>query len=198
VKLNVFEKLYINSPLHTLAQRRVVSFLSGLNQLQPGSRVVEIGCGRGVGMQLIIRAFQPASAEALDIDPRMIALTERRLRSPGNGRVAARVADVHELPYADGSIDAVFDFGVLHHLEEWERGLSEVARVLRPGGHFYIEEYFPALYANAFFGRIMRHPREDRFDGADFRSALAARRFRLLDGYVESKYRLIGVAVKEG
>ncbi len=198
MKLNVFEKLYINSPLHSWAQRRVVGFLKGLNHLQPGSRVVEIGCGRGVGMQLIIRAFQPASAEALDIDPRMIALTQRRLRFPDNGRVTARLADVHELPYADGSIDAVFDFGTLHHLEEWRRGLSEIARVLRPGGYFYIEEYFPALYANAFFGVIMRHPREDRFDAADFRSALAAERFRLLGGHAESKYRLIGVAVKEG
>lgn len=196
MKINFFEKLYINSPLHSLAQQRVVAFLKALNHLRPGARVVEIGCGRGVGMQLIMRAFAPARAEALDIDPRMIALTERRLRSvPG---VIPRIADVHELPYPTGSLDAVFDFGVLHHLEDWKRGLREVARVLRTAGFFYIEEYFPALYANAFFGRILRHPREDRFDAEDFRSALTGDKLRLLDGYAESRFRLIGVAVKEG
>ena len=196
MKINLFEKLYINSPLHSLAQQRVVAFLKGLNHLRPGARVVEIGCGRGVGMQLILRAFAPASAEALDVDPRMIALTERRLRSvPG---VSARIADVHQLPYPDGSLDAVFDFGVLHHLEDWKRGVREVARVLSPAGFFYIEEYFPALYANFFFGKILRHPRDDRFDAEDFRSALAGEKFRLLDGYAESRFRLIGVAAKDG
>lgn len=198
MKLNIFEKMYINSPLHTPAQRRVVGFLKSLNHLRPGGRVLEIGCGRGVGMQLIMSAFQPAAAEALDIDPRMIELTERRLRSLPRDKVAVRLADVHKLPHPDASIDAVFDFGVLHHLEDWKRGLREVSRVLRPGGYFYIEEYFPALYANAFFGRILAHPREDRFDAADFRSALEGARLRLMDGYRESKFRLLGVAVKEG
>jgi ubiquinone/menaquinone biosynthesis C-methylase UbiE len=195
VKLNIFEKMYINSPLHTLSQQRVVSFLKSLNTLRQGSHIIEIGCGRGVGMKLIMRAFEPGSAEALDIDPRMITLTEHRLRSlPG---VVVRLADVHELPYSAGSIDAVFDFGVLHHLEDWKRGLREVSRVLRPAGFFYIEEYFPALYANAFFGKILAHPPEDRFDARDFRSALEQARLRLMAGYRESQFRLLGVAVKE-
>jgi len=198
MKLNFFEKLYINSPLHTVAQRRVVGFLKSLNGLPPGGHILEIGCGRGVGMQLILRAFDPDSAEALDIDPRMIGLTEGRLRSLAGSRVKARLADVHSLPHADRSVDAVFDFGTLHHLEDWKKGLREVARVLRRGGFFYIEEYFPALYANALFGKILAHPREDRFDAPDFRSALSAARLRLLDGYRESRFRLLGVAVKEG
>lgn len=196
--LNFFEKLYINSPLRTVAQRRVVNFLRTLNGLSPGSRVLEIGCGRGVGIQLIVRAFKPGGVEALDIDPRMIRLAERRLWSLPRNRVSIRLADVHNLPHADGSIDAVFDFGTLHHLEDWKRGLHEVARVLRKGGVFYIEEYFPALYANAFFGKILAHPRDDRFDAAVFRSALAAKGLRLVDGYRESRVRLMGVAVKGG
>lgn len=197
MKLNMFEKMYINSPFHTPAQIRVVNFLRGVRELPAGSRVVEIGCGRGVGMQLIVRAFRPASAEALDIDPKMIRLTERRLRSVKESPVAVRQADVHRMPYPDGSIDAVFDFGVLHHLENWKQGLDEVVRVLRPQGYFYIEEYFPALYANAFFGRLLAHPTEDRFQGPDFRAALDDAGLRLLEGGSESRYRLLGVAVKE-
>lgn len=191
----MFEKMYVNSPFHTPAQVRVVNFLRKVRELPPGSRVVEIGCGRGVGMQLIVRTFRPASAEAIDIDPKMIRLTERRLRTAKG--VVVREADVHRLPYPDGSIDAVFDFGVLHHLENWRQGLAEVARVLAAGGLFYIEEYFPALYANAFFGRLLAHPTEDRFQGSDFRAALDETRLRLLEGRSESRYRLLGVAVKE-
>lgn len=198
MKLNIFEKMYINSPFHTPAQVRVVNYLRKVNELSPGSRIIEIGCGRGVGMQLIVRAFRPSSAEALDIDPKMIRLTDRRLRRIKETEVSARLADVHELPYSDGSIDAVFDFGVLHHLENWKQGLLEVARVLKRGGHFYIEEYFPALYANRFFGTLLAHPTEDRFQGPDFRAALEETNLRLLDGGSESRFRLLGVAVKEG
>lgn len=147
-------------------------------------------------MQLILRLFEPASAEALDIDPRMIRLTQRRLRAYPPERVQAKIADVHKLPYADGSIDAVFDFGVLHHLEEWKSGLSEVSRVLKRGGYFYIEEYFPALYANAFFGRLLAHPTEDRFQAEEFRTALSEGGLRLLPGFAESRYRLLGVAAR--
>ncbi len=196
VKLNLIERLYINSPAHTVSQVKNVRFLQGLHSLPPGSRVVEIGCGRGVGMKLIVRSFRPASAEALDIDPRMIHLTERRLRALSPSGVTARLADVHQLPYPDGSVDAVFDFGTLHHLEDWRRGLSEIARVLKPGGHFYVEEYFPALYANAFFGRLLAHPSDDRFHAKEFREALLDRRLRLIPGFAESKFRLLGVAVK--
>lgn len=198
MKLNIFEKMYINSPFHTPAQVRVVNFLRGVHELPGASRVLEIGCGRGVGMQLIVRAFKPASAEALDIDPKMIRLTERRLRRIKETPITVTQADVHQLPYGDDSIDAVFDFGVLHHLENWKQGLVEVARVLRPGGWFYIEEYFPALYANRFFGTLLAHPTEDRFQGDDFRSALDETKLRLLEGASESRYRLLGVAVKEG
>lgn len=198
MKLNIFEKMYINSPFHTPAQVRVVNFLRKVHELPSGSRVVEIGCGRGVGMELIVRAFKPASAEALDIDPKMIRLTERRLRRITETPVVARQADVHTLPYDDGSLDAVFDFGVLHHLENWKQGLFEIARVLKSGAWFYIEEYFPALYANRFFGTLLAHPTEDRFQGPDFRAALEEAKLKLLDGGSESRYRLLGVAVKEG
>jgi len=196
VILNMIERLYVNSPAHTVSQIRNVNFLRKLHPLPPGARVVEIGCGRGVGMQLIMRAFQPASADAVDIDPKMIKLTERRLRALPPGRVNVRLADAHKLPYPDGSIDAVFDFGVLHHLENWRQGLSEVARVLKAGGHFYVEEYFPALYANAIFGRLLAHPTEDRFQAAEFRSALSDEHLKLEQGFAESRFRLLGVAVK--
>jgi ubiquinone/menaquinone biosynthesis C-methylase UbiE len=196
MKRNIVERLYINSPAHEVSQIKNVNFLRKLHPLPPGGKVVEIGCGRGVGMQLIVHAFQPETADAIEIDPRMIRLTNRRLRALPPARINVRLADAHNLPYPDSSIDAVFDFGVLHHLENWRKGLTEIARVLKTGGYFYVEEYFPALYANAFFGRLLAHPTEDRFQAPEFRSALSEKRLELMEGFSEAKFRLLGVAAK--
>src|SRR6185295_4477772 len=46
--------------------------------------------------------------------------------------------NVYQLPYPDGMFDLVVSFSVFEHLHEFKRGLSEVARVLRPGGTFLL------------------------------------------------------------
>jgi len=52
-------------------------------------------------------------------------------------------------------MDAVFNFGIIHHLEDWEKGIQEIARVLVQGGLFYCEEIYPPLYANFLFRRLV-------------------------------------------
>jgi SAM-dependent methyltransferase len=43
------------------------------------------------------------------------------------------------MPFEAAAFDAVFDFGAIHIVPEWERALDEVRRVLRPGGRYYFE-----------------------------------------------------------
>jgi hypothetical protein len=69
-------------------------------------------------------------------------------------------------------MDAVFGFGVLHHIPDWRHGLHEVARVLKSAGLYFLEEIYPTLYQNPLTRRILVHPHHDRFDGADLRLAL--------------------------
>jgi ubiquinone/menaquinone biosynthesis C-methylase UbiE len=45
----------------------------------------------------------------------------------------------------DSRYDAVFDFGIIHHVPDWRAAVAEVARVLRPQGRFYAEEVFGRL-----------------------------------------------------
>jgi ubiquinone/menaquinone biosynthesis C-methylase UbiE len=82
-------------------------------------------------------------------------------------------------------------------LENWRQGLSEIARVLKKGGGFYFEEIYPPLYANKITRILLEHPRENRFHGPEYRSALQREGFRLLPGYKESRFAILGVAVKE-
>jgi SAM-dependent methyltransferase len=89
------------------------------------SRVLEVGCGWG---ELAAWIAQDTGAEviATDLSPRMVELA----RSRG---VDARVADVQELPFDDGSFDAVVAAWMLYHVPDLDRGLAEIVRVLRPG-----------------------------------------------------------------
>jgi hypothetical protein len=68
---------------------------------------------------------------------------------------------------------------------------------LKKGGGFYFEEIYPPLYANAITRRLLDHPTENRFYGPEYRAALQQEGLRLLPGYKEKRFAILGVAVKE-
>jgi ubiquinone/menaquinone biosynthesis C-methylase UbiE len=197
MKVNWAERFWVNSPLRFLIQQRETRFFKRLRNLQPGARCLEIGCGHGAGARIIINAFQPAQLDGLDIDPFMIRLALRRQRKWTAKQLRFLVGDAQNLPYVDGSMDAVFNFGIIHHLENWRQGISEIARVLKSGGAFYFEEIYPPLYANPITRILLEHPTENRFHGPEYRGALQGEDFSLLPGYKESRFAILGVAVKE-
>jgi SAM-dependent methyltransferase len=89
-------------------------------------RVLEVGSGTGAFAERLARELG-AEVAAVDVSPRMVQLARER-------GVAARVGDVQELAFEDGEFDAVAAVWVLHHVPDVDRGLGEIARVLRPGG----------------------------------------------------------------
>ncbi len=198
MKTNWAERVWIDGPWRIPFQAAEIALFKKLGASITGGRVLEVGCGRGVGARLILKAFRPSRVDGIDIDPDMIRRAERRVTPEVSERLAFRVADAERLPFPDRSMDAVFNFGIIHHLEDWRSGIREIARVLRPGGVFCFEEIFPALYAGFLLRRITVHPREDRFDGPEYRAALAAAGLALKEGCRETRYTIIGVAVRAG
>ena len=89
-------------------------------------RVLEVGPGSG---EFAARLQQELGVEvvAVDTSPRMVELA----RSCG---VDAQVGDVQSLPFDDGSFDCAVAAWMLYHVPDLDRGLSELARVLVPGG----------------------------------------------------------------
>lgn len=170
--LNRLEILLMNNPIRAGLQRQVEArrFLR-MGGPQTGSRVLEIGCGRGVGVELILDLFGATTVDAFDLDPRMVALARRRLGRRGE-RVRLWVGDAAAIQAPDGTYAAVFDFGIIHHVPNWRDALAEVHRVLKPGGVFYAEEPLGSLINHPWMHHLFAHPTEDRFDVADFRSAL--------------------------
>ncbi|MEJ2369135.1 MAG: class I SAM-dependent methyltransferase, partial [Acidobacteriota bacterium] len=157
---------------------------------------LEIGCGCGVGARIIRETFKPASIDALDIDLAMLLLARRKRRAWDLDCLRLLTGDAQKLPYRTESFDAVFNYGIVHHLEDWQSGIREVSRVLKKGGGFYFEEIYPPLYANPLFRYLLVHPTENRFHGPEFRDRLAQNGLHLLPGYKESRFRILGIAVK--
>jgi len=178
--LNRFETALMNNPLRAAIQRGFeAKKLLRLGGPVPDGRALEVGCGRGIGTQLILERFRAGTVDAFDLDPAMVALAQKRL-APYAGRTRLWVGDVEAIRAANDTYDAVFDFGIVHHVPAWRRALLEIFRVLRPGGRFYAEEVLRALLQRGVVRRYLDHPRADRFDRAGFEESLSDVGFRIV------------------
>jgi len=170
--LNRVEYALMNNSLRAAIQRHFeAARLLGMGGPMRGGKALEIGCGRGVGTELILDVFGAEEVDAFDLDPRMVALARARLR-PRGGRVRQWVGDASAIAAPDASYDAVFDFGIIHHVPDWRRVLSEVQRVLKPGGRFYAEEVLARFIVHPIVRRLLVHPLTDRFETSDFVAGL--------------------------
>ena len=172
MKLNRMERWAVNNPLRPLQQRLEIRWLERRCGLAPGGRILEAGCGRGAGAALIKQTFQPAVIHAVDLDVEMIRRAHAYLAPEVLKGIEFSVADCTWLPFRNGTMDAAFGFGVLHHIPDWRQALAEIARVLKPGGVYCFEELYPPLYQNVLTRRILLHPAENRFRSGDLQRAL--------------------------
>ena len=162
--LNLFEKAAMNNPVRAFVQRRFeAKRLLSMGGAMSGGTALEVGCGRGVGAELILDFFGADNVDAFDLDPDMVKLAQKRLRRYGD-RIKLRVGDVTDIPAEDDYYDAVFDFGIVHHVPNWRDALKEINRVLKPGRRFYCEEVLERYITNPFWRRLLDHPQEDRFN----------------------------------
>ena len=172
--LNRVEYALMNNPVRAAIQRhfeaRRLLRMGGDTQ---GGCALEIGCGRGIGCQLIFDVFGAETVDAFDLDPRMVALARQRL-APRGSRIRLWVGDASAISARDARYDAVFDFGIIHHVPDWRRVLAEVHRVLKPGGTFYSEEVLRRFIVHPVTRRLLEHPLDDRFDSPGFARELKA------------------------
>jgi ubiquinone/menaquinone biosynthesis C-methylase UbiE len=179
--LNRLEYVLMNNPIRASVQRHVEApRMRDLGGVLSGGTVLEVGCGRGVGVQIILDMFGARYVHAFDLDPRMIARARVRLQSYGD-RVCLWTGDAEAIAAPAARYDAVFDFGILHHLPDWRRGVAEMARVLKPGGVFYGEEVLRPFIVHPVIRRLLAHPQVDRFDEREFAEALRATGFEAVN-----------------
>ena len=178
--VNRLEKALMNNPIRAVVQRYCEArILRDLGGAMAGGRALEIGCGRGVGVSIILDSFGAEYVDAFDLDPSMVEIACRR-HSHDSTRVRLWVGDAVEIEAADDTYDAVFDFGIVHHVPQWLSVLDEVHRVLKPGGRFYSEEVLKAFILTPVVRRVLDHPLADRFSHEEFLAALTGAGFSLV------------------
>ena len=119
-------------------------------------------------MQLLLEQFGAAHVHGIDLDPRQIARAKKRLAGRLEGRFTLAIAGVERLPFENEMFDAVFDFGMLHHVPLWQGGVAEIQRVLKPGGRFFFEEVTGKALESWMYRTFLEHPAENRFSEAEF------------------------------
>jgi len=103
-----------------------------------GKKVLEIGCG--VGHDLMQFARAGADVSARDLTENAVELATKNLAREGySGDIQQGNAEALDLP--DNTFDVVYSHGVLHHTVDTEKSISEVHRVLKPGGEAIIMLY---------------------------------------------------------
>jgi ubiquinone/menaquinone biosynthesis C-methylase UbiE len=178
MKMNRIEKFLMNSGVRAAFQRWVEApILLRLGGPVEGGNVLEVGCGRGVGTELILTLFGAKSVHAFDLDPDMVRRARRRFVGWDPNRVTLEEGDATAIRFPDGKFDAVFDFAALHHVQNWELALGEIRRVLKPGGAFYFEEVTRQWLNRWPYRVLFDHPKENRFSAEEFRAALERQGF---------------------
>ncbi len=124
-----------------------LEFIAETNLLQPGDRILEIGCG--IGSVVFELSKQGYDITGTDISHKAIAYG---LKKYGDIKLQVQPAEI--LQFGDGTFDIVLSFDLFEHIAQVDRHVSEVSRVLRAGGYYLFQT--PNKYSNAIFETLSK------------------------------------------
>lgn len=113
--------------------------------LQPraGQHILEVGPGTGYYALDTAEWITPSGTlDIFDLQPKMLDHTMRRAKYRGITNITPTQGTAEQLPYPDATFDAAYLVAVLGEIPDQHAALSELARVLRPGGHLIVGELF--------------------------------------------------------
>ena len=129
--------LLARGPLARRIYRRLVADLAP--GLPPGARVLDVGTGPGYLVGYLVQERQDVRFLGLDLDYRMIRLARSKKNPPGSAPEWV-VGDALALPFGGGIFDQVVASLSLHIWPDPQAGLTELRRILKPGGRAWIYE----------------------------------------------------------
>jgi SAM-dependent methyltransferase len=132
------QRFWVEAPHPGITRRRLIEILAP----RAGERVLEIGPGTGYYSFEIADRVGEGQLDVFDIQQEMLDHVMREANKRGTTNVQPALGDAQALPYADESFDAVVLVTVLGEIPDQDRALSEIARVLKPGGRLIVGELF--------------------------------------------------------
>lgn len=100
-------------------------------QYVTGNNILDAGCGEGITLEKLTRLFPDRQVVGIDTEPENLEICRRH-------QLRAQEGSLYALPFADAALDTVLFSEVIEHLDAPEKALSEIYRVLRPGGRVII------------------------------------------------------------
>ena len=182
--------LRILTPFYDFIQKWIVrdkrykSRLIEQAQIQPGMRVMDLGCGTGT-LAIMAKQAQPnAEVVGLDADPEMLKMAYSK-KNQEKLDVKFDVGFTNDLPYPDASFDRVLSSIMIHHLKtpDKEKTAREIYRVLKPGGQLHVIDFGKP---STFYGKLLG-PFLHKFEEANDN----------IDGKLPIMFREAGLKVQE-
>lgn len=181
MELNKIELVVMNNPLRRWIQKYIEfkTFKKLLNKNGfdlKGKVILDAGCGSGYSTSLIETQYTPKELLAFDLMPLQIEHAK-------SSQISAKfsVGDITKIEFSKNKFDAVFVFGVLHHVPLWKEAIKALYRVIRPQGLLLIEEINED--ASQFFKKYLHfaHPKKAQFSWKEFIHQLEKNGFEIID-----------------
>jgi len=117
------------------------NFCVGRKPLKQDIRILDAGCGTGVGTEYLVHLNPEAEVTAIDLSAGALAVAKERCQRSGANRVEFHHFSLFDAGQLSGEFDLINCVGVLHHLPDPKRGIQSLAAKLAPGGLFHIFVY---------------------------------------------------------
>lgn len=117
------------------------SFCSGRKPSTNQVRILDAGCGTGVGTEYLVHLNPEAEVVGMDLSAGAIAVATERCQRSGADRVTFHNLSIYDVDQIPGEFDMINCVGVLHHMPDPVRGIKALATKLKPGGILHIFVY---------------------------------------------------------
>lgn len=117
------------------------SFCTGQKPKNQAIRILDAGCGTGVGTDYLVHLNPEANVTAIDLSGGALEVAKERCQRSGADRVTFHHLSIYDVGQLEGEFDLINCVGVLHHLPDPIRGIKALASKLAPGGLFHIFVY---------------------------------------------------------
>lgn len=117
------------------------SFCTGRRPQSDHVRILDAGCGTGVGTEYLVHLNPEAEVVGIDLSSGAIAVATERCQRSGADRVTFHTLSIYDVEQISGEFDLINCVGVLHHMPDPIRGIQALAKKLKPGGILHIFVY---------------------------------------------------------